>query len=181
MADGLSPERVIRALARPGLGDELHALGVRDMSTFGGADVYIPPEHESYIRERIDETLGPEAGVVPPPTKTRWRQPDPLDTEAVRECEAKLRERGAARAAGGRVRHELTLEQIGLGVGFDRERVRHAERLMKLGWPLQKRHPDFSAEPGFVRLPSVDKAASELGLSDDEKASRLAEKSLPLT
>jgi hypothetical protein len=55
--DGLSPERVIRALARPGLGDELDALGVRDLSGFGPAEVYIPPEHESWVRELIDEGL----------------------------------------------------------------------------------------------------------------------------
>jgi hypothetical protein len=179
--EGLTPARVLRALARPGIGDELHALGVRDVSGFPDPEVLWPPENEPRIRELVDEALGPEAGVVPPFTKTRWRQPDPLETEAVKECEAKLRERAAARAGGGRVPHELTLEQIGLSVGFDRERVRHAEQLMKLGWPLQKRHPDFSAEDGYVRLPNVDKAASELGLSDDEKAGRLAEKSLPLT
>lgn len=77
--------------------------------------------------------------------------------------------------------HELTLEGIAGDVGLNRERVRQVEQLLRLGWPLQKRHPDFSAEDGYVRLPSVDKAASELGLSDDEKAARLAEKSLPLT
>jgi hypothetical protein len=58
--DGLSPERVIRALARPGLGDELRGLGVRDWSTFGGADVYVPPERESYVRELIDQAFGTE-------------------------------------------------------------------------------------------------------------------------
>jgi hypothetical protein len=181
MAGGLDPERVLQAMARPGVGDELHNLGVRDLSGFGDTAVDWPPWNEARIRELVDEALGPEAGVAPAPRKKRWRQPDPLETAAIEACEAKLRERAAARAAGGRVPHELTLEQIGLSVGLGRERVRHAEQLMKLGWPLQKRHPDFSAEDGNVRLPSVDKAASALGFSDDEKAARLAEKSLPLT
>jgi hypothetical protein len=58
--DPLSPEWVIRALAYPRLGDELHALGVRDLSTFGGADVYIPPDHGSWVRERIAAEFGLE-------------------------------------------------------------------------------------------------------------------------
>jgi hypothetical protein len=42
------------------LGDELQRLGVRDLSTFGGADVYVPPEHVSYVGERIAAEFGDE-------------------------------------------------------------------------------------------------------------------------
>jgi hypothetical protein len=65
--DGLSPERVIRALARPGLGDELHALGVRDLSTFGGPDVYIPPQRESWVRQLIDQEFANERAAMRQP------------------------------------------------------------------------------------------------------------------
>jgi hypothetical protein len=30
------------------------------VSTFGGADVYIPPEHKAYVRERIASVFGDE-------------------------------------------------------------------------------------------------------------------------
>jgi hypothetical protein len=117
------------------------------------------------------------------PGKRRDREPDGLPIEAVSRCEMLLRKRSVYLAEGRRAPHELTLEQIGgdPAVGFNRERVRHAEQLLRLGWPLQKRHPDFSAKDGFVKLPSVEKAAKALGLSDDEAARRLAETSLPLT
>jgi hypothetical protein len=64
VADELDPVRVLRALARPGVGAELHALGVRDLSTFGGADVYIPSEHESWVRQLVDEVLGDDRPTV---------------------------------------------------------------------------------------------------------------------
>jgi hypothetical protein len=64
VAGGLDPLRVLRALAHPVLGAELHALGVRDLTGFGidNAEVDFPPEHESYIRERIAAALGDDAG-----------------------------------------------------------------------------------------------------------------------
>jgi hypothetical protein len=82
MAGGLDPVRVHQAMARPGYGDELHALGVRDLSGFGPDEASSlafdwPPWNEARIRELVDEALGPEAGVAPAPRKTRWRQPDP--------------------------------------------------------------------------------------------------------
>jgi hypothetical protein len=58
--DGLSREWVLRALAHPRLGPELYALGVRDISTFGGADVYVPEQHKSWVRRRITEEFGLE-------------------------------------------------------------------------------------------------------------------------
>jgi hypothetical protein len=60
MADELDPVRVLRALARPGVGDELHALGVRNLTGFGPAHVYVPPDHKSYVRELIDQAFGTE-------------------------------------------------------------------------------------------------------------------------
>jgi hypothetical protein len=113
--------------------------------------------------------------------KRRTREPDPLDDAAVQRCEAKLRERDALRRRGEHVPHELTFEGIGEPLEWNRERVRHANKLLKLGWPLQKRHPEVSAKDGIVQLPSVEKAASALGLSDAEAEARLAETFLPLT
>lgn len=93
--EGLSPERVIRALARPGLGDELEALGVRNMSTFGGADVYIPSEHESYVRDLIDQAFPNQA----PTTRRRRRRPGRtkgavLEAEANKAARIYIRDRG---------------------------------------------------------------------------------------
>jgi hypothetical protein len=58
MADGLDPVRVLQAMARPGVGDELHDLGVRDLSGFGPPEVGWPPWNEARIRELVDEALG---------------------------------------------------------------------------------------------------------------------------
>lgn len=80
MAGGLDPVRVLRALARPGLGHELHALGVRNLSTFGGPDLYVPPEHESRVRELVDalENDGMQSGEAPPSEEERpWPKPMP--------------------------------------------------------------------------------------------------------
>jgi hypothetical protein len=50
------------ALARPGLGDKLRALFVEDVSGFNASaasEVFVPPEHEKYVLERVaDELLG---------------------------------------------------------------------------------------------------------------------------
>jgi hypothetical protein len=43
MADLLDPVRVLRALASAGVGDELHALGVRDLSGYGDDDYEVRP------------------------------------------------------------------------------------------------------------------------------------------
>jgi hypothetical protein len=91
--------------------------------------------------------------------RRRHRPPDQLLYTTVQACETKLKER---RKAGKRVPHDLTYEQIGLDVGFPRDRVRQLEGLMKKGWPLRRSHPDFSADEGYVRLPSVSEAASLL-------------------
>jgi hypothetical protein len=192
---GSADEAVAIALDAPGVGNDLYARGVRDISGFSatGSEVYVPPQHERWVYRRVaeyhgcaaqdDADAGDGRAVAPSPrvAKRRVREPGKLEAEIVEECETKLRQRAAVKGAGERVSHELTLEGIGDAVGFNRERVRHIEQLLKLGWPLQKRLPDVSAEAGYVRLPSVDKAASVLGLSDAEKAARLTETSLPLT
>jgi hypothetical protein len=58
MTDGLTPERVFLALARPGFGDELGALGVRDVSGFGPNEVLWPPENEARIMEIVELSEG---------------------------------------------------------------------------------------------------------------------------
>jgi hypothetical protein len=57
VADDLDPVRVLRALARPGVGAGLHALGVRDLSTFGGPNVYVSAEHELRVRHLVVAAL----------------------------------------------------------------------------------------------------------------------------
>jgi hypothetical protein len=61
--NGLDPERVLVALEHPTFGPQLKALGVRDLSTFGGADVYVPDG-----RERIARQLAIES----------WKRPSPV-------------------------------------------------------------------------------------------------------
>jgi hypothetical protein len=61
MADGLTPERVEQAMARPGVGDELRDLGVRDVSGFPDPEFLWPERNEARIREVVNEALGPDA------------------------------------------------------------------------------------------------------------------------
>ena len=61
MDDGLTPERVEQAMARPGVGDELHALGVRDVSGFnpaGASEFLWPKRNEERILQVVDKALG---------------------------------------------------------------------------------------------------------------------------
>lgn len=82
MADGLDPVRVHQAMARPGYGDELHALGVRDLSGFGPDEASSlafdwPPWNEARIRELVDEALGPKTET--PEERKRHQARDELD------------------------------------------------------------------------------------------------------
>jgi hypothetical protein len=164
IVDGPDAELVRRALARPGLRDELLDLGVRDVTGFGASQVYVPDERESYVRELIDQAFANET----PTTRRRrprHREPDELLTETVLACGAKVEERLAAMkrlGPGRRVPQELTQEAIALDFGFSRDRVRQIEALIEVGWPLGKSHPDFSPKREYVMLPSVDEATSLL-------------------
>jgi hypothetical protein len=60
--DGLAPERVLRALAHPVLGPQLHAVGVRKLSTVGGEDAYVPPGREQLVRQLVDSALAEHEG-----------------------------------------------------------------------------------------------------------------------
>ena len=185
-----SPEKAAeKAQADPRFADEFRRAQAWQMLSHHDPDKSAAASAEWWALvdawDRVDAAEAPPAtgeGDAPPQrVAKRKREPDRLEVQTVTACEAKLRERAAVLTAGERAPHELTLEGIGEAVGLNRERVRHIEQLLRLGWPLQKRHPEVSAEDGYVRLPSVDKAAAALGLSDDEKAARLAETSLSHT
>jgi hypothetical protein len=47
---GLDPVTVKILLDRPGVGDELCALGVQVLETMGGEYVYVEPEHEARVK-----------------------------------------------------------------------------------------------------------------------------------
>ena len=52
---GTLVDAVLIAYASGTVGGELHSLGVRDLSTFGGADVYIPEGRERVVWARVVE------------------------------------------------------------------------------------------------------------------------------
>ncbi len=54
---GSSAGALLMLLARPDVGDELYALGVQDLSSFGGPDVYVPPERERLVWEIVQTQL----------------------------------------------------------------------------------------------------------------------------
>jgi hypothetical protein len=63
VTEGLTPERVLPAWTHPVYGPWLHALGVREMSTFNatGARTFDwPPETEPQIQQVLDEMFGPD-------------------------------------------------------------------------------------------------------------------------
>ena len=64
-------------IERPGVGDELHALGVRDLSSFGGPDVYVPPDHESLVRQLVDDAL--DSARAAEKAEARKREPNRRD------------------------------------------------------------------------------------------------------
>ena len=55
---GTLVDAVLIAYASGSVGDELHSLGVRDLSTFGGADVYVPERRERVVWARVIEYHG---------------------------------------------------------------------------------------------------------------------------
>lgn len=55
---GTLVDAVLIAYASGSVGDELDSLGVRDMSTFGGADVYVPEGRERVVWARVVEYHG---------------------------------------------------------------------------------------------------------------------------
>jgi hypothetical protein len=71
---GTLVDAVLIAYASGGVGGELHSLGVRDMSTFGGADVYVPEGRERVVWARVVDYHGCVAREPQEPKETRPRQ-----------------------------------------------------------------------------------------------------------
>ena len=129
--------------------------------------------HEDYRREleaiEIREKLRAEAIAPESPSAVssrrpharRQRPPDLLSVETVRKCAVEL---GARQRQGKPHAGPWTLQGIAQRLkvedpSWNRARVTQAERLLELGWPLLRSHPDFSADKGHVRWPSVSEAA----------------------
>ena len=140
--------------ATGGVDGELHRLGVRDLSTFGGADVYVPEGRERVVWARVVEYHGCAAPQPQAAKRPRHRPPDPISEETIKDLKWELAQRKARR--GDR---ELSQEKIAGRLELDRSRIRQAEALELAGWDLLRSHPDFSAKDGFVRWPSPQEAA----------------------
>jgi hypothetical protein len=151
---GTLVDAVLIAYASGGVGDELHSLGVREISTFGGADVYVPEGRERVVWARVVEyhdCVSPQPQAAKRP---RHRPPDPIPLATVKDLKWELAQRKAKPRDP-----ELTQEKIAGRLGLDRTRVQQAEALEKAGWDLLRSHPDFSANDDLVRWPSAEKAA----------------------
>jgi hypothetical protein len=120
----------------------------------GGTPVLECPRWERLPRLEDEEVS--ERGMGAPPK--------PLPIESVEKAAVRLREREKVVGAGERASGSLTYEAIAAYANLpNRDRVVQIEELISLGWDLRKSHPDFSAEPGFVRLPTPE-AARQLRL-----------------
>jgi hypothetical protein len=101
------------------------------------------------------------SGSLPTPGKSRHRPPDPLPLDTIERLETELAKR---RDAGKPRRGRLTQSAIARRLGLERHRVQQAEALLKVGWELPRSHPEFSANDGVVRWPSVTEARRILAL-----------------
>jgi hypothetical protein len=121
VAGELDPVLVLRALARPGVGDELHRLGVRDLSTFGGEDVYVPPKHKSWVRELVEQAL------APPASDNDVASERPRRSQGRGRSKEPVWEREANRAARIYIRNgELT--PYGVWVRYNPKRVKQTDK-----------------------------------------------------
>jgi hypothetical protein len=130
------------------------------------------PEHRtpwvlSRTRSRVTTRITPDFGVLPrleaavpvageqqSKAKTpRHRPPAPIARASVQQLTLELAQRKARPHD-----RELTQENIAYRVKMDRSRIQQAEALERVGWDLLRSHPEFSANDGFVRWPSVEKA-----------------------
>jgi hypothetical protein len=95
------------------------------------------------------------------------RRPTPLKLASVLKAEERLKARRKVVRPGERAPEKsLAYAAIAVHAGLrtatgkpNRDRVAEIEMLMELGWDLRKSHPDFSAEDGWVRLPTAREAA----------------------
>jgi hypothetical protein len=119
---GTLVDAVLIAYASGGVGDELHSLGVREISTFGGADVYVPEGRERVVWARVVEyhdCVSPQPQAAKRP---RHRPPDPIPLATVKDLKWELAQRKAKPRDP-----ELTQEKIAGRLGLDRTRVQQAE------------------------------------------------------
>jgi hypothetical protein len=92
--------------------------------------------------------------------KHRHRPPALLPKSTIQKCERELGERlRRAKPRAGR----YTLDAISRRVDLPRPRVTQMEKLMELGWPLLRTHPEYRADEDHVRLPTLDDARRLLG------------------
>jgi hypothetical protein len=128
MPGPLDPARVLRALAHPELGPELHHLGVRDLTGFGDPEVGIPPEQESYVEDLIEEKLAePDAKPQKPKPGRGRRDKDVSVLEANRAARVYVANGGATDYGV----HELYKEELAAdGIAYDAKTGPHLSRPM---------------------------------------------------
>ena len=106
----------------------------------------------------------------------RHRPPVGLPVGAVRELEALLAgRRRSGKPTQDKIAHEverLARKNVPF-IKFGRNRVEQAEQLQKLGWPLLRSQPEFSADDGFVYWPTAAKAARILASERSAHRARL--------
>jgi hypothetical protein len=143
----------IEAVRREHAKAEANFYSTRLARSFGIATESVPPPpdwgdlYAGLIRDPFEAGGGRR--------QPRHRPPDRLPKTAVERCREALGER--QRLGNPRTgRH--TLDAISMRVHLPRARVTQIERLMELGWPLLRTHPDYPAEDDHVRLPSIDMA-----------------------
>jgi hypothetical protein len=123
-------------------------------------------------RDALREALALYDDLPPPATKPRsvgdtkpprHRPPDELSEDSVKMAKGLLAERRALEEAGKPSPPGLSYEAIGMAAGFgsaaaSRARVKQIRDLIGIGWDPLRTHPDFSANEGFVRLPTLPEA-----------------------
>jgi hypothetical protein len=141
---GTVDEAVLVVLKTPGVGDELHARGVRDLSGFGPAEVYVPPEHERWVYRRVAEHFGyaeddeGREGGRPSTSKRGRREKAVSDDEAAAAAAIYVADSAlydAKNDGGAYAVHELyTRGRARTADVLSRPMVGHLIRAIKNGW-----------------------------------------------
>jgi hypothetical protein len=162
-------DAAVAALQDSPFAEELEATGARLTKVFRSDRItFTPPreQYESLFWKLVWATHAPASARRRP----SYRPPDQLATKTVCECERELAKRAGA---GSPKTGPLTLEAIANRIGWPRPRVRQAEQLRGIGWPLLRTHPDFSTDEGFRALadPREGRSTPTFALSLREKPS----------